>query len=171
MNAMKRILIVLTVYFILFSACSGKKGINSGKVYYVNYICKNDTLLSLLKAGTSGKAAYYDLDKNLQIVSINYLTEPHPNTHFFKITDEIIGKPELKSIKYEIIFNESMINDSIAYSLKKYYYSEEGWKAKSDMGIIKVFNFPSERDKVLRVYKKNVAINVIRTIVKDTYEE
>jgi hypothetical protein len=154
----------------LFFSCKDKKN-NSSNTFYISYICKNDTLLQILNNATTGKASYYDKEKKLQIVSLNYITEDHPNTHYFIINNELPVKPELNTIKYEIIFNDSMINDSIAYALKKYIYSKNGWQNKSEMGVIKVFDFPATIDKNLRVIKNNVARSVLKTIVIDTYDK
>ena len=150
-------------------SCTGTKKYNTTNTFYINYICKNDTLLTILKNSTSGKVAYFNNEGKLQIVSLNYITEDHPNTHYFKVNEELPVKPEINSIKYEIIFNDSMINDSIAYSLKKYIYSEKGWQNKADMGVIKVFNNPPARDKNLWVIKEKVATSVLKTIVAKTY--
>lgn len=166
-----RFFLIFIFLFVVAISCTDSRKNNSANTFYVNYICSNDTLLNKLKAATSGKASYYDNDKKLQIVSLNYMTEDHPNTHYFKITDELPVKPDPKTIKYEIIFNESMINDSIAYSLKKYIYSSDGWQSKSEMGTIRVFNYSSERDRKLRVIKDKVCSLVIRTIAADTYDD
>ena len=165
-----KVFLIFVVYFILITSCTDSKNGNNSNTFYINYICKNDTLSDLLKQATSGKAVYFDNEKKLQIVSLNYITEDHPNTHYLKTGEELPEKPEFNSIKYEIIFNESMINDSIAYSLKKYLYSKNGWQKKSDMGTIKIFDYPSVRDKKLRVFKKNVVSSVLKTIAADTYD-
>ena len=166
-----KIFLIFGIPFFLITGCKDTKKENNTNTFYINYIGKNDTLLNLLKNATSGKVTYFDNEKKLQIVSLNYITEDHPNTHYLKVNEELPAKPEPNSIKYEIIFNESMINDSIAYSLKKYIYSEKGWQSKSDMGIIKVFDYPSIKDKNLRVIKKNVVSSVLKTIAGDTYDK
>lgn len=143
---------------------------NGSNIFYINYICKNDTLLDVLNKSTSGKAVYYDNEKKLQIVSLNYITESHPKTHYLRINEELPVKPLFNTIKYEISFNDSMVNDSIAYSMKKFIFLKNGWQKKSDMGLIKVFNYTSERDKKLRVINKNVMNVVIRHIAADTYD-
>ena len=164
-----KLFLIPVISFILITGCTDNQKEKNSNTFYINYICKNDTLLDLLKKATSGKVTYFDNEKKLQIVSLNYITEEHPNTHYLKINEELPVKPELNSIKYEIVFNESMINDSIAYSLKKYIYSEKGWQSKSDMGIIKVFDYPSVKDKKLRVIKNNVVSVVLKTVAGDTY--
>ena len=165
-----KLFILFVISFIFITSCSDQQKENNDNTFYIKYICTNDTLLDLLKKATSGKAVYFDNEKNLQIVPLNYITEDHPNTHYLKVNEELPAKPVFNSIKYEIIFNESMINDSIAYSLKKYIYSEKGWQNKSDMGIIKVFDYPSVMDKNLRVIKRNVVSSVLKTIAGDTYD-
>jgi hypothetical protein len=162
--------IFLIFLFLIFFGCNNEKN-DSSNTFYVDYTCKNDTLLKVLNNATTGKASYFDNEKELQIVSLNYVTEDHPNTHYFKISDELPVKPELNTIKYEIIFNDSMINDSIAYSLKKYVYLNNGWQTKSLMGTFKVFNYTTDLDKRLKVINKNVASSVLKTIVSDTYDK
>ena len=151
--------------------CNKASKHNSSNTFYVNYVTINDTFQNILKKTTSGKVSYYDNDKILQIVPITYVTEEHPNTHYFMVMDELPAKPEDNTIKYEITFNNSMINDSIFYSVKKYRYVNNGWKTKSEMGTIKVFDYLSERDKNLRILKDRVASSVFRTIVADTYDK
>jgi len=168
MENKNKLFFVFVFFCIVFSACKESKQ-NKQNTYYVDYVCKNDTMLDLLKKGTSGKVSYYDKENKLQIIPINYMTEDHPDTHYFQVADELPAKPELNTMKYEIIFNESMINDSMAYSFKKYIYTEKGWEARSNMGILKVFNYPSHRDKVLKVVKKRVVANVLKMIVLHTY--
>jgi hypothetical protein len=169
MNKYKLFYLLIFLYTINYG-CNNNNS-NFSNTFYVDYVIKNDTLLNMLKSATSGKVSYYDNNKKLQIVSLNYLTEQHPNSHYFKVTEELPKNPDENTVKYEIIFNDSMNNDSIAYSLKKYIYSKSGWKSKPGLGIIKVFDYTSDRDKKLRIIKRNVVTNVLRTIVTDTYAQ
>lgn len=140
------------------------------KVYYISYITGNDSLLATMKKSTAGKASYFDQNRELQFLSVNYLTEAHPRTHYFRTTDELMNqKPGINTIKYEVVFNDKYVNDSIAYSLKKYIYTDKGWKLRSDMGVIKVFDYLSDYDKKLRIIYNNIAKSVVRTIANDTY--
>ncbi|MEP7163094.1 MAG: hypothetical protein ABI741_00290 [Ferruginibacter sp.] len=166
-----KIFLIFVLFFSIILSCTNTEKYNITNTFYINYICKNDSLLNILKSATSGKAAYFDNEKKLQVVSLNYVTEEHPKTHYLKVSEELPVKPELNTIKYEISFNESMLNDSIAYSLKKFIYSKEGWQNKSEMGIIKVFDNLSERDRNLPVIKNNVARLVLITIAADTYSK
>lgn len=164
-----KIYYLIIILYIIFIGCTNSN--KNKNIFYVDYVSKNDTLLNMLKNASSGKISYYDNNKKLQIVSLNYLTELHPNSHYFKIKEELPLNPDLNTVKYEIIFNDSMTNDSIAYFLKKYIYSKSGWQAKPGLGVIKVFDYSSDRDKKLRVINRNVVSTVLRTIVTDTYAQ
>ena len=156
----------------LLHSCGNTIKYNSTNLFYVDYISDNDSLLIALKKSTSGKAAYFDYTKQLQIVPVPYLTEEHPNTHYFKIIEELQNiKPEFNTIKYQLTFNNSRINDSIAYSLKKFIYTKEGWKPKSDMGQIKIFDYLADYDKKLKIINANIAARVIKTITIDSFDK
>ena len=165
-----RIIALVSVGILLIYGCAGKKQNDTGNIFYIDYITDNDSLLTALKNSTSGKASYFDNNRELQIVPLNYLTEKHPKTHYFKLVEELKeSNPALKAIKYQLTFNSSRINDSIAYSLRKFIYTKEGWRARSDMGVIKIFNYLAEIDKKLKIINRNIASTVIKTIAADTY--
>lgn len=165
----------ITGYFLglalLCIAACREKSVNPGNIFYIDYKTANDSFLTSLKKVTSGKVGYHDNEKKLQIVSADYLTEDHPDIHYFKVMDEMPAKPEINTIQYNISFNGSMINDSIAYTVTKMIYNGKSWQEKSMLGTIKVFDFLSPRDKYLRIIKDNVAYKVFKTIVEDTYTQ
>ena len=168
---MRKLIAVFIVSYIFCVGCKEEVNNKSSQTFYVNYICKNDTFAGVLKSITSGKTAYYDQEHQLQIVPVTYTTEDHPNTHYFKVKEELPKEPVLNTIEYEIEFNDSMINNSIAFSIKKNIYTENGWKKKSAMGTKKVFDYLSEKDKYLRIIKDNVASSVFKVIVADSFDK
>ena len=147
MNYRNLVLVSISFGLLILYSC-GNKNHNNNNIFYIDYITNNDSLLTTLKKSTSGKVSYFDNNGALVIVPVNYLTEDHPNTHYFKLLEELKNeKPELNAIKYQITFNSSRINDSIAYSLRKFMYTKKGWEIKSEMGVIKIFSFLSVPDK------------------------
>ena len=165
----KKVATALCVFCAVLFGCANSKSDNPADTFYVSYKCDNDTLLDVLKNATSGKVAYFDAKRKLEILSLNYVTEPHKGMHYLKVEEELPKKPVVGTIKYEIVFNNKMVNDSIAYTLKKVIYSKDGWKDKSSMGEFKVFDYQTEMDKKLRVSMRKVAENVLRIIATDTY--
>lgn len=170
MKSNSRNIILVSLAMLLLYSCENRSRKNNGNIFYIDYITDNDTLLSALKKSTSGKASYFDNSSELLIVPVNYLTEEHPNTHYFKLPEELNNdKPALNDIKYQLTFNGSRINDSIAYDVKKFIYTKDGWTIKSEMGVIKIFNYLADYDKKLKIISSNIATTVIKTIAADTY--
>lgn len=162
----KYILIIYCV-FIIFG-CKEKK--ESKKYFYIECISNNDSLIQYFEMNTAGKVSYIDKNNMMQFIPVKYLTEGITDVHYYKtITKNSTDKPALNAVKYQLIFNNIFINDSIKYSIKKFTYTKEGWKIRSDMGVIKVFDYLSEFDKNFPVIKDNVASIVVRTIAADTY--
>lgn len=159
----------LVIIAMIYIAGCKEKSINTGNIFYVDYKTANDSFMTSLKKVTSGKVGYHDNEKRLQIVSADYLTEDHPDIHYFRVMDEMPINPEVNTIRYDVSFNGSMINDSIAYTVTKMIFNGKNWQEKSLLGTIKVFDFLSPRDKYLRIIKDNVAYKVFKTIVEDTY--
>ncbi len=153
---------------VLFS-CNDKKEYKY-KTFYVEFATKSDSLLTALRKATSGKVSYYDNNKVLQVLSTNYITEEHPNMHYFQMDDERHSKPIGKSIKYQLTFNDSLSNDKLAYHLKKYVYVDNAWKERSDMGTMKVYDYLTSDVARLNLFYTNIAGVVIKNIATDSYD-
>lgn len=156
--------------FIYNSIGCKEKSRKENNIFYIEYITESDSLLVALNHSTAGKAAYYDQNKEIQVVSLQYLTGEEKKVHFLKTIDELkAGKAAENNIKYEIKFNSRFINDSIAYAVRKFIYNNEKWNLKSDMGTIKVYDYISDFDRFLPIINSNVANRLIKTIAIDTY--
>jgi len=167
---MKFYVIIISAWFIMLTGCGEEKKPEERVVYYIDVVASNDSLVMVMNKYVSGKVSYLD-DKNImQLVPESYLTPGRKQVHYYKplhMSKE--DKPQENAIRYEISFNNNFVNDSIAYGLKKYTYSANGWSMKSDMGFIKVFDYLSEFDKKLPVIYSNVAVAALRNIAADTY--
>jgi hypothetical protein len=162
----KYILFICCVF--IFLSCKDKK--DEKKYFYIECISNNDSLIKYFEINTAGKVSYIDQNNVMQFIPVKYLTEDISDVHYYKAISKInSGTPELNALKYQVIFNNSLINDSISYALKKYTFTKDGWKIKSDMGVIKVYDYLSDFDKNIPAVKNNVASMVVRTIAADTY--
>ena len=162
----KYILFICCVF--IFCSCKDKK--DEKKYFYIECISNNDSLIKYFEINTAGKVSYIDQNNVMQFIPVKYLTEDISDVHYYQaISKNNSGKPELNALKYQVIFNNSFINDSIRYALKKYTFTSNGWKIISDMGVIKVFEYLSDYDKNFPVIKDKVASIVVRIIAADTY--
>ncbi|MBK8522581.1 MAG: hypothetical protein WAT20_06595 [Ferruginibacter sp.] len=130
----------LVAVILFFESCSDQKKNNIDNTYYIELVNFNhDSLKNDVSAKLFGKASFYK-NKELQILSVNYLTEDYPDIHFYKNASELTNeiKPETKKIRIE--FGGVFTLDSIKYSLQKFVYRDKQWKKTSDMGFITAIN-------------------------------
>ena len=130
----------LVTVVLFFISCSDEEKSNTNNTYYIDLVNFNyDSLKQDVSQKLFGKASYYK-NNELQIVSLNYLTEDSPDMHFFKNVAELGKeiKPETKKIRIE--FGGIFTRDSIKYSLQKFVYRDKQWKKTSDMGFITAIN-------------------------------
>lgn len=130
--------IIFTVIF--FTSCSETDKSKTDNTYYIELInFNNDSLKQDVSEKLFGKASYYK-NNELQIISVNYLTDDYPDIHYYKNAAELKNeiKPETKKIHIE--FGGVFTMDSIKYSLQKFVYRDKQWKKISDMGYIKSIN-------------------------------
>jgi hypothetical protein len=133
---------VLITWFCIFffTGCSGKENSNIDNTFYIELDkFTHDSLRQTVSENIFGKVSYYK-NKELQILSLNYVTEEYPGMHYFQnaaaLTKEI--KPGTKKVK--ITFGGDFSVDSISYSLQKFIYRNNAWNKVSDMGMIKERN-------------------------------
>lgn len=167
---MKTFNLLIAIYCIILTGCGPEKKTDKA-IYYIDVVTSDDSLVMLMNRYVSGKVSYLDDKNNMQLVPESYLTPGRNAVHYFKaLTQNPDDKPQENTIKYEVTFNNNFVNDRIAYRLKKFSFSGNGWNQKSDMGEIKVFDYLSEFDKNLHIIYSNVAAAVLRNIAADTYE-
>jgi hypothetical protein len=134
------IIIAFAAFVLFFISCSDKEKSNTDNTYYIDLVNFNhDSLKQSVSEKLFGKASYYK-NNELQILSVNYLTEDYPDMHFYKNAAELKNeiKPETKKIRIE--FGGTFTIDSIKYSLQKFVYRDKQWKKTSDMGFITAIN-------------------------------
>ena len=125
-----------TATILFFTSCLDKEKSNTDNTFYIELVnFNNDSLKQKVSEKIFGKVSYYK-NKELQIISVNYLTEDYPDLHFYKNAAELEKeiKPETKKIRIE--FGGIYTPDSIKYSLQKFIYRDKQWKKTSDMGFI-----------------------------------
>lgn len=130
----------LAVVIFFLVSCSDKEKSNIENTYYVEMVNFNhDSLKQNVSDKIFGKASFYKGDE-VEIVSVNYLTEFPDDIHFYKNAAELGKdiKPETKKIRLE--FGGVFTRDSITFSLQKFIYRDKQWKKTSDMGFIKAVN-------------------------------
>ena len=166
---MKFAYLIIAVCFIVLTGCGEEKK-KEKTIYYIDVVTSDDSLVMVMDRYVSGKVSYLDDNNTMQLVPESYLTPGRKRVHYYKALNSMKDdKPQEKAIKYEISFNNIFVNDSIAYRLKKYSYSGNAWSLKSDMGVIKVFDYLSEFDKNLHIIYSNVSAAVLRNIAADSY--
>jgi len=138
----KRILFTFFLFFglCIFNACNDKEKANADNTFYVELVnFNNDSLLKKTQESLFGKVAYYD-NSELKIISLNYITEDHPDMHFFKNAAELNNEITENTKKIRMEFKGNYTPDSISYSLQKFTYSNKSWRKTSDMGTLKATN-------------------------------
>ncbi len=126
--------------FLFFTSCSDQENSNINNTFYIELVnFTNDSLKQNISEKIFGKVSYYK-NNELQILSVNYLTDDYPDMHFYKNATELKKeiKPETKKIRIE--FGGIFTRDSIKYSLQKFIYRDKQWKKTSDMGFITATN-------------------------------
>jgi hypothetical protein len=76
----------ISICFIIlfFGGCSEKDKSNTDNTFYVELInFNNDTLKQALADNIFGKVSYYK-DNQLEILSVNFVTDNLPEMHYFK---------------------------------------------------------------------------------------
>ena len=130
----------LIVVNLFFASCSDQEKANTDNTYYIELVNFNHASLKMdVSAKLFGKVSYYK-NKELQILSVNYLTDDYSDLHFYKNAAGLNNniKPEKRKIRIE--FGGVFTMDSIKYSLQKFVYRDKQWKKTSDMGFITAIN-------------------------------
>lgn len=158
----KKLLFPIVLSCFLFTACNESSKANTDNTFYVELVnFSNDSLKQKLSQDLFGKVSYYQ-NGHLKIISVNYITEEHPDMHYFmqsSIDDKNI-KANSKKIRVE--FTGNYTADSISYSLQKYVYTNNAWKKYSDMGILKATNsYQKAKEFAIDEYGKQLVNSVV----------
>ena len=134
-----RDLISAGIILIFISGCSEESKRNIENTYYVDLVnFTNDSLKSAVSDKLFGKVAFYK-DNKLEVMSLNYVTEDHPDMHYFDNAEGLVKEIEPETKKIRIEFGGVYSNDSISYSLQKFRFRNNQWVKYSDMGFLKAF--------------------------------
>lgn len=158
----------------LFYGCSDNQKMTTDNTYYVEVVCTYDSLKNKVAGSITGKTSYYKNDKQrkndeLQIVSLNYVTEDHPNMHYFKNIVEL-GQPVKKGTrKIVLTINGNFTYDSTYYSIEKFTYNDDKWNKTSDMGFIQAIPRSVGIDKTLKYEFIDLVYLVTKNTIASTY--
>jgi len=157
-----RLFFIVLSCFLFFTACNNKEQSNVDNTFYVELVnFTNDSLKQKIAENIYGKVSYYQKDE-LKIISVNYITEDHPDMHFFKRADELEKNIKENTKKIRMEFKGSYTADSISYSLQKYIYRNDIWKKYSDMGYIKATNsYSKAKEYAIMEYGKQLMNSLI----------
>lgn len=158
------VMICCAVFF--FTACSGNEKNNIENTYYIeldNFT--NDSLRQTVSENIFGKVSYYK-NKELQVLSLNYVTEEYPDMHYFKNAEALPKEIKPGTKKVKITFGGEYTADSISYSLQKFRYHNDSWIKISDMGFIKERNSYKKSNQLARV---EFGLQIVNNTVVYTY--
>lgn len=142
--------------------CTEKDKSNIENTFYIELVnFKYDSLKNSLAENIFGKVSFYR-EKELEIVSLNYVTDDFPPMHYFRnagmLKKEI--RPETKKIRIE--YKGEFSIDSINYSLQKFRYRNNEWVKTSDMGVIKDFKKFVQPLNIINEYVRLIVLNTVQ---------
>lgn len=158
------VMICCAVFF--FTACSGNEKSNIENTYYIeldNFT--NDSLKMQVSENIFGKVSYYK-NKELQILSLNYVTEEYPGMHYFQNAEALTKEIKPGTRKVKITFGGEFSVDSISYSLQKFIYRNNTWNKVSDMGLIKERNSFKKSNRLALI---EFGMHIVNNTVVYTY--
>lgn len=166
---MRKTFFLVTIIFAVIG-CSEKKkwGENVKNTYYIEFSVDNDSLKNSLIKYIDGKTTFH-LGKKLEIVPVTYLTETHPDIHYFKSIDNLSKEIPKGTKKISLKVTGNLSTDSTFYSIPRFMYDGTKWNKISDIGEIKALLDPSlsKRPK----FHRDELVNMIReAIFNSTYE-
>ncbi len=132
----KKYLFFYFTVILFLSGCTDKNNRSNGNIYYIEVVNCSDSLKNNLFSNITGKTSFIK-NKQLQIFSLNYLTEDQPGMHFYKNIKDVEKELKEGSQKIKIEFSGNFTNDSTYYSLQKFTYNNNQWKKISDIGFIR----------------------------------
>lgn len=161
----KLLLILIVGSFVFYCSCDSKAKNKKANTYYVELVNgKFDSLQQAVSNGVFGKVSFYK-NKQLQILSLNYVTDDLPEMHYFNNINLLKNKIEEGTKKIQVTFIGSFTYDSVKYNLQKFIYTNRQWKKTSDMGIVKtVSNLVQPVNKLTEI-----AEGIVTNIVQYSY--
>lgn len=158
-------IVVFFLVSIIFFSCTQKEKSDRSNTYFIEFVNFNDSLKQYIEKDIIGKVSYHK-DKQLNILSANYVTTEYPDIHYFNNFDDIGKKvkPGLKKIRIELIGNYTV--DSINYSLQKHIFKNKQWEKISDIGVLKL-NTTYKKSKVFNI--KEFVVPMVKNLVEYTY--
>lgn len=151
-----------------FLSCTNKEKSNIENTFYVEILNSPDSLKTKLTNAFSGKTSYYKNNK-IVIVSLNYLTEDHPDMHYFKNIAELKEPIKDGVNKIQIEFSGNFTEDSTFYGLKEFRYKDKKWVGTSNIGIIKAMNTDISAPKTRPIRYHDLTKQVLKNAVEGTY--
>lgn len=152
----------------LFFGCSDNKKMTADNTYYVDVVCSFDSLQKKVVAGITGKTSYYKNNK-LQILSMNYVTEDHPDMHYFENITTSKQPVKEGTRKIVLTITGNFTYDSTFYSIEKYNYNNEKWNKTSDMGLIQAVTSTANIDKKLTYNFVDLVNLLVKNTISSTY--
>ena len=153
---------------LVFYGCSDKQKMTSDNTYYVEVVSSSDSLKTKVVGGITGKISYYK-NNQLQIVSLNYVTEDHPDMHYFKNIAELDQPVKKDTKKILITFAGNFTYDSTLYSIERFAYNAGKWNKISDLGFIKAITTNLRAVNTAPFEFNDLSNQVVKNIAASTY--
>lgn len=157
--------VVILLFFCCFAfnyGCTVKSKNNPVNTFYVELLNFHlDSLKQSVNNGITGKVSFYK-NKQLQILSINYVTDNLSEMHYFNNTDLLKNNIEEGTKKIQIGLTGPFSYDSVKYTMQKYIYASGQWKKTSDMGIIKTVSLLVQPVNKLTELSEEIVKNIVK---------
>lgn len=155
-------LVITSLAVLFFIGCSDKTKNNTDNTYYIELVnFTNDSLKQNVSENIFGKVSYYK-NKELFILSLNYVTADFPNMHYFENAEALKKNITPGTKKIRIEFAGEYTVDSIRYALQKYTYTDKQWVKTSDMGFIKATTtYKKAKQFAIREFGRQIVNNTV----------
>lgn len=158
----------ISLQVFVFYGCYDDQKTTVANTYYVEVVCSSDSLKKKILGDITGKTSYYK-NNQLQIVSLNYVTEDHPNMHYFKNISELDQSVKKDTKKILIKFAGNFTYDSTLYSIERFTYNAGKWNKISDLGFIKAIATSLRVVNTAPFDFNDLSKQMIKNIVASTY--
>ncbi len=153
---------VLIVTITGIFGCTKKEKSNMENTFYIELVnFKYDSLKISLAENIFGKVSFYR-DKELEIVSLNYVTDDFPPMHYFRNAEMLKKEIKAETKKIRIEFKGEFSIDSINYSLQKFRYRNNTWIKTSDMGVIKDIKKFVQPVNIINEYVRLIVLHTVQ---------
>lgn len=155
---------------IFFTSCSDKEKDNAANTYYIEIVNCPDSIKQPIMASFIGKVSYYDENKMLKVMSVNYATGDHSGMHYYRPSEELGENIKTDTKKIRIGLSGNYTYDSTFYSIERFKYMDQQWKKISDMGSIQAISNKLKTKKIGSFDKRELADMIVQTAASATYE-